>query len=38
MALTQAGDKAGAEAALKATGGAQSETAKLWLTYLKTKG
>lgn len=37
MALAQAGDKAGAEAALKAAGGAQAETAKLWLTYLQTK-
>jgi tetratricopeptide (TPR) repeat protein len=37
MALAQAGDKAGAEAALKATGGVQAETAKLWLTYLQTK-
>jgi tetratricopeptide (TPR) repeat protein len=38
MALAQAGDKAGAEAALKAVGGAQAGTAKLWLTYLQTKG
>lgn len=37
MSLAQAGDKAGAEAALKAAGGAQAETAQLWLTYLKTK-
>jgi len=37
MALARAGDKAGAEAALKAAGGAQTEVAKLWLTYLGTK-
>ena len=37
MSLALAGDKAGAEAALKAAGGAQTETAQLWLTYLKTK-
>ena len=37
MSLAQAGDKAGAEAALKSAGGTQSETAQLWLTYLKTK-
>lgn len=37
MSLAQAGDKAGAEAALKAAGGAQAETAKLWLTFLQTK-
>lgn len=37
MALAQSGDKAGAEAALKATGGIHAETAKLWLTYLQTK-
>ena len=37
MALARAGDKAGAEAALKAAGGAQTEVAKLWLTYLATK-
>lgn len=38
MALTQAGDKAGATAALNAADGAQAEVAKLWLTYLATKG
>ncbi len=38
MALTQAGDKAGATAALNAAGGAQAQVAKLWLTYLATKG
>jgi len=37
MALARAGDKPGAEAALKAAGGAQAEVAKLWLTYLATK-
>ena len=37
MALARAGDKAGAEAALKAAGGGQGEVAKLWLTYLATK-
>lgn len=37
MALARAGDKAGAEAALKAAGGSQAEVAKLWLTYLATK-
>ena len=37
MALARAGDKAGAEAALKAVGGARTEVAKLWLTYLATK-
>lgn len=37
MALARGGDKAGAEAALKAAGGAQAEVAKLWLTYLATK-
>ena len=37
MALARGGDKAGAEAALKATGGTQAEVAKLWLTYLATK-
>jgi tetratricopeptide (TPR) repeat protein len=37
MSLTMAGDKAGAEAALKAASGSQSEIAKLWLTYLATK-
>ena len=38
MALTQAGDKAGATNALNAAGGAQAQVAKLWLTYLATKG
>ena len=38
MALTQAGDKAGATTALNAAGGAQAQVAKLWLTYLATKG
>jgi tetratricopeptide (TPR) repeat protein len=37
MALARAGDKAGAEAALKAAGGAQAGVAKLWLTYVATK-
>jgi len=37
MALAQAGDKAGATAALNAAGGAQAEVAKLWLTYLAQK-
>ncbi|HXG82084.1 MAG TPA: tetratricopeptide repeat protein [Sphingomicrobium sp.] len=38
MALARAGDKAGATAALNAAGGAQAEVAKLWLTYLATRG
>lgn len=37
MALARSGDKAGATAALRAAGGAQSEVAKLWLAYLATK-
>jgi tetratricopeptide (TPR) repeat protein len=37
MALAQAGDKAGATAALNAAGGAQAEVAKLWLTYVAQK-
>ena len=37
MSLARAGDKAGAEAALKSAGGAQAEVAKLWLTYVATK-
>lgn len=37
MALAQAGDKAGATAALNAAGGSQAEIAKLWLTYVATK-
>ena len=38
MTLARSGDKAGATAALNAAGGAQAEVAKLWLTYLGTKG
>jgi len=37
MALGQAGDKAGATAALNAAGGSQAEVAKLWMTYLGLK-
>jgi tetratricopeptide (TPR) repeat protein len=37
MALAGAGDKAGATAALNAVGGAQTEIAKLWLTYVALK-
>jgi tetratricopeptide (TPR) repeat protein len=37
MSLAQAGDKAGATAALNAVGGSQAEVAKLWLTYLGQK-
>lgn len=37
MALAQAGDKAAAVAALNAVGGARSELAKFWLTYVETK-
>jgi len=37
MSLLMGGDKAGATAALNAAGGAQSEVAKLWLTYLAQK-
>jgi tetratricopeptide (TPR) repeat protein len=37
MALARAGDKAGAEAALKAAGGSRAGVAKLWLTYVATK-
>lgn len=37
MSLARAGDKAGATAALTAAGGAQTEPAKFWLTYLQTK-
>jgi len=37
MSLARAGDKAGAEAALKAAGGTQVEVAKLWLTYVATR-
>ena len=36
MSLARAGDKSGATAALNAAGGAQSEVAKFWLTYLST--
>jgi tetratricopeptide (TPR) repeat protein len=38
MALARAGDKAGATTALNAAGGGKAEVAKLWLTYLATKG
>ncbi|HEY0629230.1 MAG TPA: tetratricopeptide repeat protein [Sphingomicrobium sp.] len=38
MALAGAGDKAGATAAFNAAGGAQADVAKLWLTYISTKG
>jgi len=37
MALAGAGDKAGATAALNAAGGAQTDVAKLWLTYVAQK-
>lgn len=37
MSLARAGDKAGAEVALKAAGGTRADVAKLWLTYLATK-
>lgn len=37
MSLARAGDKAGAEAALKAAGGTRADIAKLWLTYLATR-
>jgi tetratricopeptide (TPR) repeat protein len=37
MSLLMAGDKAGATAALKAAGGAQTEVAQLWLTYAAQK-
>jgi len=37
MSLLMAGDKAGATTALNAAGGAQSEVAKLWLTYAAQK-
>ena len=37
MALAQSGDKAGATAALTASGGLQSDVAKLWLAYVATK-
>jgi tetratricopeptide (TPR) repeat protein len=37
MSLLMAGDTAGATAALKAAGGAQTEVAQLWLTYAAQK-
>jgi len=37
MSLLMAGDKAGATTALNAAGGAQTEVAKLWLTYAAQK-
>ena len=37
MSLAEAGDKAGATAALNAAGGAQVEVAKLWLIYVAQK-
>ena len=37
MALTRAGDKAGATAAFNAVTGPRAEVAKFWLTYLNTK-
>jgi tetratricopeptide (TPR) repeat protein len=37
IALTGAGDKAGAKAAFDAVAGARAEVAKYWLTYLATK-
>ena len=36
MALTRSGDKAGAQAALKAVGGDRAEIAKYWLMYLQS--
>src|SRR5262249_35928686 len=38
MALTRAGDKAGATTALNAVTGARADVAKFWLAYLKQKG
>jgi len=38
MALTRAGDKAGATAALNAVTGPRAEIAKFWLAYLNQKG
>jgi tetratricopeptide (TPR) repeat protein len=38
MALTRAGDKAGAATALNAVTGPRAHIAKLWLTYLNQKG
>ena len=37
IALTRAGDKAGATTAFNAVTGSQAEIAKFWLTYLNTK-
>ena len=37
IALTAAGDKAGAKAAFEAVGGDRTQVAKYWLTYLATK-
>ena len=37
MALTKAGDKAGATAAFNAVGGPRADIAKFWLTYLNQK-
>lgn len=38
MALTRAGDKAGANTALSAVSGPRAEIAKYWLVYLQTHG
>lgn len=38
MALAQAGDKAGATAALQAVSGSQSQVAQYWMTYLASRG
>ena len=38
MSLAQAGDAAGARAALNAVGGARAEIAKYWLAYLQSRG
>ena len=38
MALTRAGDKAGATAAFNAVSGSRADIAKFWLTYLNQKG
>ena len=38
LALTMAGDKAGAQAALSAVTGAKTEVAQYWLTYLAQRG
>jgi hypothetical protein len=37
MALTRAGDKAGATAAFNAVTGPRADIAKFWLTYLNQK-